>query len=139
MAHPKHRKQLTRQRILSAAARLFVARGFSATTIDDVMHECGLTRGGFYAHFRSKAQLHQEALLQAQHETDLPGLLGHEAALAATAMWMGALAVARSVDDESLATQIAGACHKAARVLLDEVDADSRTAYFWSPAGASLH
>jgi hypothetical protein len=139
VAHPKHRKQHTRQRILCAAARLFADRGFSATTIDDVMLECGLTRGGFYAHFRSKAQLHHEALPLAQQAADLPGLLGHEAALAATAMWTGALAVAQSVGDESLAAQIADACRKAACVLRDEVDACSRPAYFWSPAGAALH
>lgn len=139
MAHPKHRKQHTRQRILSAAATLFAAKGFSATTIDDVMHACGLTRGGFYAHFRSKAQLHHEAMLQARPETDLPGLFGHEAALAAAAMWVGALSVAQSVNDESLVAQVAEACHKAARVLRDEADADSRQAYFWSPAGTALH
>jgi len=136
VAHPKNRKQHTRQRILCAAARLFVAKGFSATTIDEVMRDCGLTRGGFYAHFRSKAQLHHEAMLQARHEA---GLLGHEAALAATAMWVGALAVARSLDDESLATRMADACHKAACVLRAEVDADSQPAYFWSPAGMALH
>ena len=136
MAHPKDRKQRTRQRILSAAARLFAAQGFTATTIEEVMLDCGLTRGGFYAHFRSKAQLHQEALLQAQHEA---GLLRHEAALAAAAMWVGALAVAQSVEDERLATRIADACSKAARVLRDEVDADRAPAYFWSPAGTALH
>lgn len=136
MAHPKHRKQHTRQRILSAAARLFAARGFSATTIDEVMHDCGLTRGGFYAHFRSKAQLHHEALLQVQQEADL---LKHEAALAATAMWVGALAVAHAVGGDSLAAQMEAACRKASRVLREEVDADARPAYFWSPADASLH
>lgn len=136
MAHPKHRKQHTRQRILSAAARLFAARGFAATTIDEVMSDCGLTRGGFYAHFRSKTQLHHEALAHVQQEADL---LKHEAALAATAMWVGALAVAQSAGDESLAAQMAEACRKAARVLREEVDADARPAYFWSPADACLH
>lgn len=62
MAHPKNRKQRTRQRILDAAARLFGAKGFDATSIEEVMLECGLTRGGFYAHFRSKGQLYLEAV-----------------------------------------------------------------------------
>ena len=65
MPHPKDRKQRTRQKILEAAARLFRARGFGATSIEDVMLECGLTRGGFYAHFHSKAQLYQEAVTDA--------------------------------------------------------------------------
>src|SRR5438128_1833170 len=65
MPHPKDRKQRTRQRILDAASKLFRARGFDAIAIEDVMRECGLTRGGFYAHFRSKAQLYQEAVTDA--------------------------------------------------------------------------
>jgi TetR/AcrR family transcriptional repressor of nem operon len=69
MPHPKDRKQKTRNRILNAAARLFATRGFRATSIDAVMHECGLTHGGFYAHFRSKAHLYKEAF-------DLPGPVG---------------------------------------------------------------
>jgi TetR/AcrR family transcriptional repressor of nem operon len=40
---------------------LFAAHGFEATSIEAVMRECGLTRGGFYAHFRSKAHLYEEA------------------------------------------------------------------------------
>ena len=59
MPHPKQRKQQTRQKILVAA------QGYAATAIEDVMIECGLKRGGFYAHFRSKAQLDQEAVAHA--------------------------------------------------------------------------
>ena len=62
MPHPKDRKARTRQRILDAATRLFAARGFEATSIEQVMDECGLTRGGFYAHFKSKAHLYEEAV-----------------------------------------------------------------------------
>lgn len=53
---PDH-KQKTRKRILRAASRLFKARGFDNVTIDQVMAEAGLTRGGFYAHFRNKEDL----------------------------------------------------------------------------------
>jgi TetR/AcrR family transcriptional regulator, transcriptional repressor for nem operon len=62
MPHPKDRKALTRRRILESAARLFAARGYEATSIEHVMFDCGLTRGGFYAHFKSKALLYEEAL-----------------------------------------------------------------------------
>jgi len=61
MAHSHGRKERTRARVLTAAARLFAAHGFEATSIEAVMRECGLTRGGFYAHFRSKAHLYEEA------------------------------------------------------------------------------
>ena len=73
MAHPKDRKAHTRQRILQSAARLFAARGFEATSIDDVMRDCGLTRGGFYTHFKSKAHLYEEALRDG-HLQKLAGL-----------------------------------------------------------------
>jgi len=62
MPHPKDRKARTRQRIIESAARLFATRGFDATSIEHVMLECGLTRGGFYAHFKSKTHLYEEAL-----------------------------------------------------------------------------
>lgn len=62
MPYPKEHKQRTRRRIVAAAGRLFAARGFEATSIDDVMSACGLTRGGFYAHFGNKAELYREAI-----------------------------------------------------------------------------
>jgi TetR/AcrR family transcriptional regulator, transcriptional repressor for nem operon len=64
MAHPPHRKAQTRARIVQAAARLFAERGFARTRIEDLMRHCGLTRGGFYLHFTSKAALYDEAMGQ---------------------------------------------------------------------------
>jgi AcrR family transcriptional regulator len=55
-------KKRTRQRILESAYRLFSAKGFEAASIEEIMLECNLTRGGFYAHFRSKGQLYHEAM-----------------------------------------------------------------------------
>ena len=62
MRYSRGHKHSTRQRILTSAARLFVSRGFEATSIDDIMRGCGLTRGGFYAHFKSKGDLYREAM-----------------------------------------------------------------------------
>lgn len=53
----KHHKDRTRARILESAGRTFRRRGFSETSIGDVMRGAGLTHGGFYAHFRSKDAL----------------------------------------------------------------------------------
>ena len=61
MRYSSGQKGRTRRRILASAERQFAARGFAAVSIDDVMRDCGLTRGGFYAHFRSKAALYREA------------------------------------------------------------------------------
>src|SRR6185369_5697142 len=51
-----------RAEILQHAARLFRLRGYTGTNIDDVMRAAGLTRGGFYAHFRSKDALFAEVI-----------------------------------------------------------------------------
>jgi len=46
-----------RQRILEVAARLFREKGFEGAGVDGIMEEAGLTHGGFYGHFASKADL----------------------------------------------------------------------------------
>lgn len=53
---PDH-KSKTRIRILNAATALFKKNGFETVTIDHVMAAAGLTRGGFYAHFKNKEDL----------------------------------------------------------------------------------
>jgi TetR/AcrR family transcriptional regulator, cholesterol catabolism regulator len=46
-----------RERILQEAISLFYARGFTATTLDDIAHELGVTKPFIYSHFRSKTDL----------------------------------------------------------------------------------
>jgi TetR/AcrR family transcriptional repressor of nem operon len=43
-----------RVRLLDAAVDVIRAQGYSATTIDDICVRAGLTKGGFFHHFRSK-------------------------------------------------------------------------------------
>ncbi len=57
VGYTKEHTEATRERILESAARLFRAHGFEGARIDDIMAGAGLTRGGFYAHFRSKNDL----------------------------------------------------------------------------------
>jgi len=58
---PEH-KQHTRRRIVRSARRLFNQRGFNEVSIDEIMANAQLTRGGFYAHFRNKEELYVEAI-----------------------------------------------------------------------------
>lgn len=44
----------TRTRIISKAAQLFNLRGYSGTSISDIMQATGLEKGGIYNHFLSK-------------------------------------------------------------------------------------
>ena len=58
---PEH-KEKTRTRIVESARALFNRKGFANVSIDDVMALAGLTRGGFYNHFRTKDELFVEAV-----------------------------------------------------------------------------
>lgn len=50
-------KRKSRRRILDAAARLMRENGVESTSVSDIMSAAGLTHGGFYRHFSSKAEL----------------------------------------------------------------------------------
>ena len=58
---PEH-KQHTRRRIVRSARRLFNRRGFNEVSIDEIMANAELTRGGFYSYFRNKEELYVEAI-----------------------------------------------------------------------------
>lgn len=49
--------------IIEAGIKLFAKKGFSSTTIQEIAEECGISKGSFYLHFKSK-----EALLLATFE-----------------------------------------------------------------------
>ncbi|MGK3143603.1 TetR/AcrR family transcriptional regulator [Pantoea sp. C2G6] len=58
----KQQVQENRARIVETASELFRARGYDGVGIADLMSAAGLTHGGFYKHFRSKADLMAEAM-----------------------------------------------------------------------------
>ncbi len=51
---------VTRERILSIAEAAVLAKGFGATSIDELIAEAGLTKSGFFYHFRDKNALAHE-------------------------------------------------------------------------------
>jgi TetR/AcrR family transcriptional regulator, transcriptional repressor for nem operon len=51
------RGQSTKEGILEAAQTLVLEKGFSATSLDDIIKTAGVTKGAFFHHFRSKADL----------------------------------------------------------------------------------
>ncbi|MGV2288082.1 TetR family transcriptional regulator [Trinickia sp. YCB016] len=59
---------LTRAKILNSAARIFLRRGLSRASLEEIAGVAGVTRGAVYGHFRNKSALF-DALLE---ETALP-------------------------------------------------------------------
>lgn len=63
MPYSAEHKKKSRAKIVETARILFNIHGFRGVTIDMVMQEAGLTRGGFYNHFKNKEALYEAAVL----------------------------------------------------------------------------
>ena len=44
-------------RLIAASTDVIRAKGYAATTVDDICHEAGVTKGSFFHHFKSKDDL----------------------------------------------------------------------------------
>jgi len=53
-AHPQH---YSKTKLLDAALQVIRAKGYAATTIDDICHQSQVTKGSFFHHFKSKDEL----------------------------------------------------------------------------------
>jgi TetR/AcrR family transcriptional regulator, transcriptional repressor for nem operon len=62
----------SKRKLLDAAVKLIRTKGYSATSIDNLCAETGLTKGGFFHHFKNKEEL---AVATAQHWSDTTGPL----------------------------------------------------------------
>lgn len=54
--------EATRERVLDLAEEAVLQKGFGATTIDELIVQAGLTKSGFFYHFRDKNDLAQALL-----------------------------------------------------------------------------
>ena len=66
-----------KDKIIHESLRLFSLKGFSSTTIDDILRAAGSSKGGFYNHFMNKEDLFSEVLKEARtiwRERNLAGL-----------------------------------------------------------------
>lgn len=61
--------QITKYRILDAASRLFVERGYSSVTVEDISHEAGVAYQTVYAVFRTKLAVAQ-AIIWSSFQTE---------------------------------------------------------------------
>lgn len=62
--------EATRERICAAAERLVLAKGFAATSLEEIMEAAGVTKSGFFYHFRDKHDLAKALLARyVEHDT----------------------------------------------------------------------
>jgi len=54
----------TREHILATAERIILQRGYSGTSIEEVIGEAGITKGGFFYHFNGKNDLAKNLMLR---------------------------------------------------------------------------
>jgi AcrR family transcriptional regulator len=64
MTSQAQRRASTIAAIISAASELFTARGFAATSIDDIASHAGVAKGAVYHHFESKEQIFERVFEQ---------------------------------------------------------------------------
>jgi AcrR family transcriptional regulator len=62
------RGEATRRHILETAAKHFGEKGYAGTSVNDVIKEAGVTKGGFYFHFPSKEALALAVLRHKQEQ-----------------------------------------------------------------------
>jgi AcrR family transcriptional regulator len=61
----------TKDNILEIAQSIMLQKGFSGTSIDEIIAACNITKGGFFYHFDSKNDLAKHLMLKYQHEDDI--------------------------------------------------------------------
>ncbi len=108
----KSKWERTQGAIVSAGSRRFREKGYAATSLRDIMGDCGLTMGGFYAHFASKGDLFAACFSQSAAE-------GAARVFAEKGAVDYGHAVARYLSEEHIGDK-AGGCPLAA--LLSELD-----------------
>ena len=67
----QHRGEETHQRILDVALEAFARQGYDATGVAEICERAGVTKGGFYHHFRTKQDVFLELLERWLREVDV--------------------------------------------------------------------
>lgn len=60
----------TRENILGIAEHIILQKGFSGTSIDEIIEAANITKGGFFYHFRGKEDLAKHLMIRYQKADD---------------------------------------------------------------------
>ena len=63
--------EATKENILEIAQNLMLQKGFSGTSLDEIISEANITKGGFFYHFESKNDLAKHLMLKYQHDDEI--------------------------------------------------------------------
>ena len=62
--------ELTRENILGIAEQIILQKGFSGTSIDEIIDASNITKGGFFYHFKGKEDLAKHLMIRYQKADD---------------------------------------------------------------------
>ena len=54
----------TREHVMAVAESIILNRGYSGTSIEDIINKAGITKGGFFYHFKGKNDLARKLILR---------------------------------------------------------------------------
>lgn len=70
-SEPKSKGARTRERILDMAYEAVIRKGFAATSIEELVEAAGITKSGFFYHFKDKNDLARQVLDRYLQENDV--------------------------------------------------------------------
>lgn len=68
----KEQRRASVENLLAAALRLFITQGYHATSVEQIAHAAGLTKGAVYFYFKSKGRVLMDLLDRVEEETIEP-------------------------------------------------------------------
>jgi len=65
----QERRDVTRMRLIEAAERLFIRKGFDDASVDEISEAAGYSRGAFYSNFEGKDEIFLAVIDGRRHDT----------------------------------------------------------------------
>lgn len=63
--------EATKENILEISQKLMLQKGFSGTSLDEIISASNITKGGFFYHFENKNDLAKHLMLKYQHDDEV--------------------------------------------------------------------